>query len=41
MIEYLIVTGVLIATVSIFSVFLYSFREQSGRTLDLVSSEFP
>ena len=41
MVEYLIVAGVLVAMVAVLSVFLYTFREQSGRVLDLVASEYP
>jgi hypothetical protein len=41
MIEYIIVATMLLASVAILSVFLYTFREQSGRVLDLVSAEYP
>ncbi len=41
MVEYVIVAAMLTATIAIMAVFLYSFREDSGRVLDLVSSEFP
>ena len=41
MVEYAIVTGMLLAAVAIFAVFLYTFREQAGRVLDLVASEYP
>ena len=41
MVEYVIVAGVLVAMVAVLSVFLYTFREQSGRVLDLVASEYP
>lgn len=41
MIEYAIVAGMLLAAVAILAVFLYTFREHSGRVLDLVSSEYP
>ena len=41
MVEYVIVAGVLEAMVAVLSVFLYTFREQSGRVLDLVASEYP
>ena len=41
MIEYVIITGMLIAMVTILSVFLYVFKEYGGRTLDLVASEYP
>lgn len=39
--EYMIVAGMLVAAVAIMSVFLYTFREYSGRVLDLVASEYP
>ena len=41
LVEYVIVAGVLMAAVAVLSVFLYTFREHSGRILDLVSSEYP
>lgn len=41
MVEYIIVAGMLIATVAILAVFLYTFKEYGGRVLDLVSSEYP
>lgn len=41
MVEYVITAGMLVLTVTIFAVFLYTFREHSGRVLDLVASEYP
>ena len=41
MLEYVIVAGMLLATVGIMAVFLYSFKEQGGRVLDLAASEYP
>jgi hypothetical protein len=41
MIEYLVVAAMLLATVSILAVLLYTFKEQSGRVLDLAASEYP
>jgi len=41
MVEYIIVAGVLVASVAVLSVFLYTFREQSGRVLDLVAWDYP
>jgi len=41
MLEYLMVTGILLACVSILAVFLYTFKEHGGRILDLAASEFP
>ena len=37
----LVVAGTLLAAVAILAVFLYTFKEQSGRVLDLVSSDCP
>lgn len=39
--EYLITAGMLIASVAILAVFLYTFKEYGGRVLDLVASEYP
>ncbi len=41
MLEYLITAGILMASVAILAVLLYIFREQAGRVLDLVSSDYP
>ncbi len=41
MTEYAIVAGVLTLSALILAVFLYTFREHSGRTLDLVTSDYP
>jgi len=41
MIEYVIIAVLLIATVSILAVFLYTFKQNSGRTLDLIAYEYP
>jgi len=41
MVEYIIVAGVLVASIAVLSVFLYTFREQSGRVLDLVAWDYP
>lgn len=41
MVEYVITAGILISTVAILSVFLYTFKEYAGRVLDLVASEYP
>ena len=40
-IEYMILAVLLIVTASILAVFLYSFRENGGRVLDLAASEYP
>jgi hypothetical protein len=41
MTEYLITAGVLLASVAILALFLYTFKEHSGRVLELASSEYP
>jgi len=41
MVEYLITAAMLIAAVAILAVFLYTFREQSGRVLNLVGMDHP
>ena len=41
MTEYVLTAGVLLATVAILSLFLYTFKEHSGRVLELASSEYP
>ena len=41
MIEFVIIASMLIATVTIFSIFLYSIKKDSARTLELVSYEYP
>jgi hypothetical protein len=41
MVEYLVATGVLAATMVMFALFLYVFREYGVRILDLVASEYP
>ncbi len=41
MIESVIIAGMLIASIAIFAVFLYTFKEYGGRILDLVASEYP
>jgi hypothetical protein len=37
----MIVAGMLVLSVTILAVFLYTFREHSGRVLDLVAFEYP
>jgi hypothetical protein len=39
--EYLVMAGMLTATVLIAALFLYTFKEYGGRVLDLLSSEYP
>lgn len=41
MLEYILVAGMLIATIGIMTVFLFTFRENSSRSLKLVASEYP
>ena len=41
MIEYLIVAAMLLAVVAICALLLYALRQQSGRALELVASEYP
>lgn len=41
MLEYMLVAGMLLAAVAILAVFLYTFREQSDRVLNLAASEYP
>ena len=40
-VEYAIVAGMLVLCITIFAVFLYTFRENSSRILDLAASEYP
>jgi len=39
--EYVIVMAILTGATMILAVFLYTFREYSGRVLDLVASSYP
>jgi hypothetical protein len=41
MTEYVLTAGVLLATVAVMAVFLYTFKEHSGRVLELAASEYP
>jgi len=41
MVEYMLVAAMLMATVAIFAVFLYAFKEHSGRVLDLIALDYP
>ena len=41
MIEYMIVAVMLMALVAVVALLLYALRQQSGRALDLVASEYP
>ncbi len=39
--EYAITAGMLILALLVLAVFLYTFKEHSGRVLDLTASEYP
>ena len=39
--EYLLVAAVIITMVAVLALLLYTFREQSGRVVDLVASDYP
>ena len=41
MVEYVIIAGLLMASLGIFTVFFVTFKEYGGRILALVSSEYP
>lgn len=41
MVEYMVVACMFILAISVLAVFLYSFREDSGRILDLMASDYP
>ncbi len=41
MIEYVVLAVMVITTVSIMAILLYTFKEQGGRVLDLAASEYP
>lgn len=41
MLEYVLVAGVLLATVAVCALLLYALRQQSARVLDLVASDYP
>ena len=41
MTEYVLTAGILLASVVVLAVFLYTFKEYSGRVLELAASEYP
>jgi hypothetical protein len=41
MMEYVIITCMVLASVAILAVFLYAFRENGSRVLDLVGFDYP
>ena len=41
MTEYVVVAGMVLASVLVLGLLLYAFKEYGGRILDLVASEYP
>jgi len=41
MIEYVIMMCLLLSTITIISIFLYTYKQHSDRVVNLVSSEYP
>jgi len=41
MVEYLVITGMLLASLAILTLFLETFREFGARILDMVASDYP
>jgi hypothetical protein len=41
MIEYTVIVAMLVLSLGIFAVFLYTIKEQGGRALDLVALHYP
>lgn len=41
MVEYMIMTVMLVFALSVMAVFLFTFREFGSRVLDLVAADFP
>jgi len=41
MLEYAIVVAILVGVVSMLALFLFTFKEQGGRVMDLISSDYP
>lgn len=41
MLEYAIVAGILVVVIAMLALFLYTFKEQGGRVMDLISADFP
>lgn len=41
LIEYVIVAGMLLAATSVLAVFLYTFKQSGGRTIELIAYEYP
>lgn len=41
LLEYVVVAGILLALVTMLALFLYTFKEYSGRILELIGAEYP
>jgi hypothetical protein len=41
MMEYVVLTGLLLGVLVVLAVFLYAFKEFGGRILDLIAYEYP
>ena len=41
MIEYTVVAGILLATLTVMALFLYVFKEHGDRVLKLAASDYP
>lgn len=41
MVEYLVITGILLASLAILTLFLETFKEYGTRILDMVASDYP
>ena len=41
MVEYVLIAGIMVLSLSIMALFMYVFKEHGARALDLVSSEYP
>ncbi|MCX6995738.1 MAG: hypothetical protein NTV49_01300 [Kiritimatiellaeota bacterium] len=41
MVEYVVATGLLLGTLAMLALVLYTFREYGGRVLDMVAFDYP
>ena len=41
MVEYVVLTGLMLGIVLMLAVFLFAFKEAGGRVLDLIAYEYP
>lgn len=41
MLEYAIVAAILVGIVAMLALFLFTFKEQGGRVMDMISSDYP